>query len=70
MKSIELESNLLQPLIKNHLAHLHQHFPYINRAEKDFLSQPRYVKEMEALLEGPEFGEIFEHFAKMIKKGE
>jgi hypothetical protein len=70
MKSIELESNLLQPLIKNHLAHLHQHFPYINRAEKDFLSQSRYVKEMEALLEGPEFGEIFEHFAKMIKKGE
>lgn len=70
MKGIELESNLLQPLIKNHLAHLNQHFPYNNRAEKDFLSQPRNVKELDALIEGAEFGEIFEHFAKMIKKGE
>ncbi len=70
MKSIELESNLLQPLIKNHLAHLNQHFPYLNRAEKDFLSQARFVKELESHLKGAEFTEIIEHFAKMIKKGE
>ncbi|MEY2793327.1 MAG: hypothetical protein RJA76_1319 [Bacteroidota bacterium] len=70
MREIELEPNLLQPLIKNHLAHLNQQFPYLNRAKKDFLSQPRYLKETESYLQGGEIGEIFEHFVKMIKKGE
>lgn len=70
MKSIELDTNLLLPLVKNHLAHAQQHFPYLNRAEKDFLSQPRHVREMEDMLDGKEFLEVFEHFTKMIKKGE
>ncbi|RVU25922.1 DUF2520 domain-containing protein [Sandaracinomonas limnophila] len=70
LKEIELESHLIQPLIRNHLAHLQQNFPYLNRAEREFLSHPRYVRELKDELDSNEYKELFEQFVKMIKKGE